>query len=53
MAFFAATAQQVPVMLPERGQASPGLDPLPGRRGDSAFRLSAGRNEDALAPRGA
>ena len=48
-----AAAQQVPVMLPERGRAASGLDPLPGRRGDSAFRLSAGRKEDALAPRGA
>ena len=48
-----SVAQQVPVMLPERGRASSGLDPLPGRRGDSAARLPAGRKEVSPAPRGA
>ena len=46
-----AAAKQV--MLPERGRTSSGLDPLPGRRGDSAFRLSAGRKEGASASQGA
>ena len=45
-------AQQVPAIpLPERGRASSGLGSLPGRRGDSAARLSAHRKEGALAPR--
>ena len=48
-----AAAKQASVMLPECGRASSGLDLLPDRRGDSAFRLSAGRKEGALASRGA
>ena len=38
-----AAAKQVSVMLPERGRASSGLDPLPGRRrGVPALRRSEG-----------
>ena len=46
-----AVAKQVPVMLPGHGRAPSGLDALPIRRGDSTFRPSAGRKDDAPASR--
>ena len=48
-----AATRQADVLLPERGRAASGLDPLPGRCGGSALRLSADRKEDTLALRGA
>ena len=49
----AAAARQASARLPERGWAPSGLDLLPGRREDPAFRLSADRKEDTLALPGA
>ena len=48
-----AASRQASARLPERGRASSGLDLLPGRCGDPAYRLPADRKEDTLALRGA